>query len=465
MTLWDTERHNTGLCTIEMTGRVPVATGPNPTPWMIGPTLNGYTKAMATASDVPGKWDDTIPTNIRYGVDRLPRSLFDIVPMIPIGTTPTWCFTLLIPQIERPLPGVTQRFLRGLLDITYHSMRIRNLSECKDTSAHAEVIAQMSLAPTRHLLYVLDTSKREGDETVSTDEWNTLGHCHRGDAMGYDCEDGSYLAIEILDLIRNAPDLTDPELVELQILAQRYVCLFCVGVIQLDEHAYTYHAFGLMLDKKTIESFVYGGGGTQKAATLLPPVLLETTNYCTSCIAYTKDHGPVSPKAYTDGHIRAPVEANTLIGASLLRSQNIYRHILHMHGPDLFREYQCARICFAQNGALGAMINDLIGITSGSYETLPVPIPSDFVPEKFFDCWPRLASVASDSPEMGIIAIQYRPTTTTSVPDSDPVYDLCYRFEDWDEAAVMKATTPRIAQIAILGLPDHSRGVRVRIWH
>lgn len=376
-------------------------------------------------------------TNITY----LPPSFFDAYPT-PIGTIPRWAF---VREVERPIddPVKYNRCFEGLLKIAKLSMGYLDRADIPiDTKC--ELMCNMFLAPTRHLMYVTDSSRRQYDDTP-TDEWEHLGHSGRGELEGFDCEDGASQTIELIYNFINMPSkaIKDPLLLELHTIAQGYMPLFCIGSIRLGS-GYTYHAFVLLMDKNRLKT-------PPTATTALPTCLLESTNYSTSCWEY-KD-GKQTQKEYEAKHLKQPIEAITFVPNNLMKS--IYMHLCVAYSPTLMK-LGIARLDFTQGGRYGVSILDIM--QGNTYNVIETSLPED---TNFYDYMQRSGSLFVND-NVGIDPESWADLATTK-----PDYDLCYRAVDWSSklySDIRSQTKASKTQVIHINLPANQKGVRVRCW-
>jgi hypothetical protein len=334
----------------------------------------------------------------------------------------------------------------------------------------------MVLTPSWHSLYVIDTMKRMGSMSVKSDDWRFSLHSGLGDLEGGDCEDRAVAILELLLSMKKAT-FTDPRLLKIQSLVRRCTPLFSIGVILLRPGSYTYHAFVMLIDSRLVNHWVVSHSTTPYPADdtkdLIPSALLEGTNSSTSCWSY--NDGTQSVKEYEAGHLMEPVEANTPVPRSVIKSKKIYQHLVFASSPDLYVDHNILRLEFIQDGKEGAAINDVMGVPGAVFPFSTRAVTYD---SKWFDlsvftqCMPRLFSLADTAKgkSVGIIDIKTEVSAGADenrINTEKPAFDLCYRGADWNillKERVRVYTQAVIVQIATIQFQDNGVGVRVRIW-
>jgi hypothetical protein len=392
------------------------------------------------------------------------RISLDTVKMVH-GTIPMAIFPLCLLSAVDTDTHKTERMFIGLLEIAIYSMRLKDDIDAYPLPTLMELICEMVLTPSRHSLYVIDNMKRTGTRSVRVDDWEFSSHSGTGDLEGGDCEDRAITIMELLLCMKKATFM-DSRLVKLQTHLRRCIPLFSIGVILLRPGVYTYHAFVMLLDAKLVRGW---GEGDVELKDPMPSCLLEGTNSSTSCWSY--DDGFESASVYQQKHLMDPIEANTPVSRSVIKSRRIYQHVVCAFSPELYMDTGVVKLELSQNGREAALISDVMDIKrSSSYRVHPLRVDVDL--PSFTQCLPRLFSLADppDSRPAGIISIvdDVSPGVDPSrIKREKPAYDLSYRGVDWNmlvRQRIQDQTHGVITQIVTMQLVDGGTGVRIRVW-
>jgi hypothetical protein len=395
-------------------------------------------------------------TNITY----LPATYFSVL-QLPTGEVPRWVF----PNDTYYISGIssynTVQAFMGLLDIA--KLSFKSSPSPSSLSSQCELLCNMVLAPTRHLLYVTDSTRRVFSDT-NDDEWAHLGHRMKDGAMGDDCEDAASETMELffrfVQLDRKF--ITDDNLRNLHVIANQYEPLFCIGTIKTNESSYTYHSFILLVDRWSIQTKVGIISEFAEKTDLLPTCLLEGTNYTTSCWDY-KDGGSSEREDYDKLHVNTIIEPITFIPNSLMN--DIYMHVCTAYAPALFKTNGISRLDFIQNDKYGAYIHDVMrNFTSACY--LVTHYSKNH--HSLYELLPRIDDGDDDmlTSDIGITKIESSHIPRDYIKGSY-TYDLCYRMVDWTPdlySDILKKTKAKYTQVYHLVLPGGERGIRVRCY-
>jgi hypothetical protein len=449
---------------------------PNYPPFMYGPELDVYTDRVVRAINAQ------CPIYPRSNIDYYDRYPLDTI-QLDIGTVPMCVFPLNLTTVLRAKDRTAESMLLGLMGIALYSMQMTEaelMSDSLPLPKFCELLGQMITAPTRVVLYQADISKRDGVRSVPVDDWQYLGHQRVGERIGFDCEDGTALCVEIARMIQESK-VVDRRLLKIQSLAKRYVVLFCVGVIRIQHKEFTYHAFGLMLDRGQVMSrYLAGsGGGTEtKSEAAVPTIMLESTNFSAACWQYTDENQSIAE--YRAGHLMEPIEASTRVTANVIIERDVYKHIIYAFSPELYHSHKALRFLFGQrhgsssDGELREAASILDVMNHRSYEVstaFATGSLDSFRVRDICDCTPFLHSLANTKVDWKTgVTMVYEPSGSgdrSEITRRKPRYNLLYRGIDWDDktkAVVKELTGAKLMEIATIKLVDGMIGIGVRTW-
>lgn len=406
-------------------------------------------------------------TNINY---PLPSNTFERYLYPYLGNAPMWTFPMERETIKSP-SDVAAMF-DSMYRIALHAMNLSpdTITPSSPVPLLAEILCNICLANTRYMLYVLDNTRMNadskggtlGDGSNQTDDWERLCqsmlHSH---IDGYDCEDAAELVMRIYYLLYDVGDSTlfkEPMMRYIHsTLVKQYLPLFCIGTILLKGDNYTYHAFVMLLDRSTFVN----NNKKKKDTSLLPPCLLECTNYTTSCWEYDGD-GEKTFKQYTKECEVGGPKACVLITKNLVTP--IYQHLFTCFSSDLYESKGITRIDFKQNGKYGMQIHDMMmNNTSGMEVVITKNGGDSSVIQKLYNYSPRLLSLVTP-----VKVDVDEETETKHIVSDTPVYDFCYRKVDWNKELYStirnKLTGHYQIDVTYITLPGHQQGVRVKIY-
>ncbi len=342
----------------------------------------------------------------------------------------------------------------------------------EDVSWLVEFISEMSAVIVRSQLYVKDTSKQAyGDQ--STDDWDYPRDRHVG---GDDCEGFSAMILECVYMLRRGV-FVDPVLRALQRIDSLYIPFFAVVAIALAPEGvnYTYHACVLKFDSRWVAASIGDPSIartklTYKQLPLLPAVVLESTTYTTSTLAY-RDRA-CTPAGYQRSHVLRPIESMTKVPLRML--DNVYLHAVMCVSVELLESHLISRLEFRDaKGRVGVQFFSLLTY-SPSVTTVPyyyaTPAAIKAV-DASFDHVPFLVAIRppmSSSSSSGVVT--YLTRVPLAVHASPPYVDMCYRTVDWEAVgdtiiSQLHTIVPREnIEVVRLQLTSRASMIRIRAW-
>jgi len=181
------------------------------------------------------------------------------------------------------------------------------------------LLTEFLTLPFRAMIYSPDEIHRGKEHSkprrFMTDQWVQLSSFPASPYIGFDCEDGSLLVLQIFYLLQafvktwkttkeetkmgwTASDSEIKALVEIATVSTKYLPFFCLGELQTAADKYSPHAFVVLQPKSVIKkayqdhghAFANGSGGLDTAHEVhftaedteegaLPSVLVESTSY------------------------------------------------------------------------------------------------------------------------------------------------------------------------------------------
>jgi hypothetical protein len=378
-----------------------------------------------------------------------------------VGYVPMWSFTVEpFAAVSSDASDTERLFIRMAVIAAcdmYDSKGQRvDISNTTDPATMAEFIAKILLFFTRHMLYVKDSSKRNGTKETYTDDWMQLGHARHPASMGFDCEDGTSMLTELCMLFNHAK-FTDPILQRLQAFDKQYIFMWCIGAIR-SGGSNTYHSFGMKIGLGAFFQFERGVPMTSKG---VPNVLYETTTESTSCWAY--DIADRSAKdRHAAGYITKPIEPNIGCPAQVTVERNLYRHLVVAFAPHV----SVARMDFLQNGKIGASIEDIMFNRLSNIKALVTETTDKDLGniKRMYMCAQRLAPIRCGLDLPGVITTL---TASETIPTTRPYYDLAYRTLDYTPSLLnelLLITRGSACEVTKLQPTKTFSGVRVKIW-
>lgn len=413
------------------------------------------------------------------------RVLSNIIPRHSnIDYIQNWHFGVIITPVGRiPLYEFARQAISGshmdhstdaalLLNFANHSLdsmfltQQQVLSDELPPAVMAELMGEIQTLVTRYMLYVKDSSKRNGDDKANDD----FDFPRDGSLSVDDCEGYNAIVHECIYKFRNRSVPFDhPLLKRLVNFDMQYIPLFALVTLKVGDTGWTYHACTIKLDRSW---FMEKIGLTNESSSppsssrrLLPACVLEPTTYTTSCHAYR--HPSVTRDTYSRSHLLKPVESNTKIPGDLV--PGIYRHVVVVTCPELLASHNIARIDCIYNGRSAIPIQRLLSysddvvLKASSYEGGKAAIDTI---SNTLDCLPRLSRMRPPSDQKQHIK------TLVAAPLSAhnwhyPEFNACYRSCDWVqgmEKQIMKQAGLSQVEVTELQLTSRLSGIRVRGW-
>jgi hypothetical protein len=179
------------------------------------------------------------------------------------------------------------------------------------------LLAEFLTLPFRAMIYSPDEVHRGKENSkpkrFMTDQWVQLSNFPASPYIGFDCEDGSLLILQIFSWLQafvktwkttkeetkvewTGTDAEIKALVEIATTSTKYTPFFCLGELQTSADKYSPHAFVVLVPKATLKkayqdhghAFSNGSGGLDTAHEVhfaaegeeaLPSILVESTSY------------------------------------------------------------------------------------------------------------------------------------------------------------------------------------------
>jgi hypothetical protein len=383
-------------------------------------------------------------------ITEVSNSLFRGV-LTPWGGMPSWSFPYLA---TKPVALDANNTLEAFMNIACYNMGL-NLEDIKwDDATTSEMIAEMvSLIP-RSCHYTSDVGLREDKRTTSVDDWAFLCHQPSLSMASYDCEDSSLSVMEWSYLLASAKGFTHPVLLRLQAHERRYMTFFCIITLRTSNtEDYGYHVIVLKLDRNWFMSRMRGI--TTTTDVVLPPVLIDTTTYSTSCWKYRST--VCTEAVYEATSVTHPVEVMGKVPSELQYTRRtMYGHLQSMICPELTRDKaRISMIDVMREGKLGATIQHLMEYDKGLE----------------FKCY----STTTEAIEaVDVISRQLMPPVYTSVCTNIQSHlarmrhprtykiDGLIRYMDWNREEMARKYNKGDVTYTTLDIVDGLRVIRVR---
>ncbi len=322
----------------------------------------------------------------------------------------------------------------------------------KSQAVIAEFIAEMQLATVRSVMYTPDTVLARNATTgkvedQKVDMWEYVNHQPDAATRRMDCEDGAIHVWEWHWLMRHEDSkFQDPRLRALQKFEQQYVACVTVGTMRTSESTpWFYHVWVMKFDRRYLNVLRGRSSALAKGESYLPPVLIESTTYTTSCWKYPDDAPPNFGgygEMWRASQLMKPVENFSKTPASTVRSSGNYGAVLALIVPECMRESENKVVQFelAFNGKRCVPVEKLMDGVVDGIELRSVEISRDL-----------LAQVRAVYDRMPPVPVLYTRGQTRKSDDEHKrsifdaktqkrvAFSAWYRYTDWQQVDTKRA--------------------------
>lgn len=322
---------------------------------------------VAMTKDQQGKWERG--SNI---TPLLPHFPFLAVRQY-CGIIPMWAFLLL--NVTPSPTGPPIAYLENALE---NALFLLNIEAPESRADFAEVLGEMQTLSSRAQQYTVDYTKTAAAEKKQLDKWeNPMTNPTPGYAAS-DCEDTCVSMVQEGQWLL-ACDGKSQRLQPYIDVERQYVTFMAGMSLQLEPGNWCYHAVVLKLDRQYVMHKLQGkspGSGKR-----WPAVLLEGTNYTTSCWEYqTKwaNADRLSEKSAVElSGGRETISKATL---NLMHKKNLYGAIQSLFSPELATKYGVVQIELGRDNKQAAPIRSVMEYDS-EVEWRPIRLdPGMFMP-------------------------------------------------------------------------------------
>ena len=237
-------------------------------------------------------------------------------------------------------------------------------------SKKAEVIGDMFTLPLKGLIYAHDKVKTLTGYR-NEDQWDTLASFPELHNACYDCEDGMILVTEYFNAFKTA-EFTNVNLMDMQAFLTSYRVCCALGQLRGGQTTnsltqkvmptYVLHAFVMLIDHRRF--------GLDASSSLLPSIILETTNYLASTFSEKQIQDSVEGDVYDHGDGSFDIlSRSSKQGTECSDDEMHWRYIVHLKAPpnriSSEKIYGLFHSVYSVDPASNAMCHHLFKTTTG----------------------------------------------------------------------------------------------------